>query len=103
MVGSDGLTDSVVKAVDAALTAHGLVKVRVFARGKRVTEARGDMLFTRACQTLAWRQRIFLPQAREDAPVLLYLHGARWDVRGSSPRMRRARACGISRRAMRRC
>jgi putative YhbY family RNA-binding protein len=31
LVGGDGLTDAVVKEVDAALTAHGLIKVRVFA------------------------------------------------------------------------
>ncbi len=41
MVGSDGLTDPVVKAVDAALNAHGLVKVRVFVDDR---EARGAML-----------------------------------------------------------
>jgi hypothetical protein len=26
----------------------------------------GDLAFTRACQSLNWRQRVFLPQARED-------------------------------------
>ena len=31
LVGGDGLTDAVVREVDAALTAHGLIKVRVFA------------------------------------------------------------------------
>jgi len=30
MIGSDGLTPAVQKEVDAALTAHGLIKVRVF-------------------------------------------------------------------------
>ena len=30
MVGNDGLTESVVKEIDAALGAHGLIKVRVF-------------------------------------------------------------------------
>jgi RNA-binding protein YhbY len=30
MVGGDGLTDNVKKEVDAALNAHGLIKVRVF-------------------------------------------------------------------------
>lgn len=29
-------------------------------------------------------------------PVLLYLHGARWDVRGSAPRIRRMQALGFS-------
>jgi pimeloyl-ACP methyl ester carboxylesterase len=39
---------------------------------------------------------LWLPQERADAPVLLYLHGARWDVRGSAPRMRRMHALGFS-------
>ena len=30
------------------------------------------------------------------APVLLYLHGARWNVNGSAPRMRRMQALGFS-------
>jgi alpha-beta hydrolase superfamily lysophospholipase len=33
---------------------------------------------------------------RADAPVLLYLHGARWDVRGSAPRIRRMQELGFS-------
>jgi len=33
---------------------------------------------------------------RPDAPVLLYLHGARWDVTGSAPRMRRMHEMGFS-------
>jgi alpha-beta hydrolase superfamily lysophospholipase len=39
---------------------------------------------------------LWLPQADAKAPVLLYLHGARWDVRGSAPRMRRMHALGFS-------
>lgn len=39
---------------------------------------------------------LWLPQPRADAPVLLYLHGARWDVRGSAPRMRRLHALGFA-------
>jgi putative YhbY family RNA-binding protein len=37
MIGNDGLTDAVRKEVDAALNAHGLIKVRVFCdeRGER--------------------------------------------------------------------
>ena len=31
-----------------------------------------------------------------DAPVMLYLHGARWDVRGSAPRIRRMQELGFS-------
>jgi alpha-beta hydrolase superfamily lysophospholipase len=39
---------------------------------------------------------LWLPQARADAPVALYLHGARWDVSSSSFRMRRLHAMGVS-------
>jgi putative YhbY family RNA-binding protein len=38
-IGSDGLTDGVRKEVDAALKAHGLVKVRVFSEDRTVREA----------------------------------------------------------------
>ena len=39
---------------------------------------------------------LWLPQADEAAPVLLYLHGARYDVRGRAPRMRRMHELGFS-------
>ena len=39
---------------------------------------------------------LWLPQADPGAPVLLYLHGARYDVRGSAPRMRRLHEMGFS-------
>lgn len=39
---------------------------------------------------------LWLAQARADAPVLLYLHGARWDVRSSAQRMRRMHELGFS-------
>ena len=39
---------------------------------------------------------LWLPPPRPDAPVLLYLHGARWDVRGSAPRMRRMHELGFA-------
>jgi len=39
---------------------------------------------------------LWLAQDRADAPVLLYLHGARWDVRGSAHRMRRMHELGFS-------
>ena len=39
---------------------------------------------------------LWLAQPRPDAPVLLYLHGARWDVRGSAPRMRRMHDLGFA-------
>ena len=39
---------------------------------------------------------LWLPQARTDAPVLLFLHGARWDIRGSAQRMRGLHELGSS-------
>jgi uncharacterized protein len=39
---------------------------------------------------------LWLPQDRADAPVLLYLHGARFDVRGSAHRMRRMHELGFA-------
>lgn len=39
---------------------------------------------------------LWLPQAHAGAPLLLYLHGARWDVRGSAPRMRRLHDLGFA-------
>jgi alpha-beta hydrolase superfamily lysophospholipase len=39
---------------------------------------------------------LWVPQPRPDAPVLLYLHGARWDVRSSAGRIRRMHDLGFS-------
>lgn len=39
---------------------------------------------------------LWLAQPQSDAPVLLYLHGARWDVRSSAQRMRRMHDLGFS-------
>lgn len=39
---------------------------------------------------------LWLPQPDPGAPVLLYLHGARYDVRGSAPRMRRMHELGFA-------
>lgn len=39
---------------------------------------------------------LWLANEKPDAPVLLYLHGARWDVTGSAPRVRRMAALGYS-------
>lgn len=38
---------------------------------------------------------LWASRPRADAPVLLYLHGARWDVRGSAQRMRRMQELGF--------
>lgn len=39
---------------------------------------------------------LWLAQSNPDAPVLLYLHGARWDVRSSAHRMRRMHELGFA-------
>ena len=39
---------------------------------------------------------LWMPQQRAGAPVLLYLHGARWNVAGSSGRIRRMHELGFS-------
>lgn len=39
---------------------------------------------------------LWLPHDEPGAPVLLYLHGARWDVRSSAGRMRRMHELGFS-------
>jgi uncharacterized protein len=39
---------------------------------------------------------LWLPQDDPNAPVLLYLHGARYDVRGSAHRMRRLHGLGFA-------
>lgn len=38
MIGSDGLTDAVQKEINAALNAHGLIKVRVFGDDRAIRE-----------------------------------------------------------------
>ena len=48
MIGSDGLTPSVQKEVDAALNAHGLIKVRVFSDERAARE----MIFTTLADAL---------------------------------------------------
>lgn len=39
IIGADGLTDAVVKETDAALRAHGLIKVRVFSDDRPLRES----------------------------------------------------------------
>jgi alpha-beta hydrolase superfamily lysophospholipase len=39
---------------------------------------------------------LWLAQPQADAPVLLYLHGARWNVRSSATRMRRLHSLGFA-------
>jgi len=46
LVGGDGLTANVIKEVDAALNAHGLIKVRVFSDDRTAREAMFQQLST---------------------------------------------------------
>ena len=39
---------------------------------------------------------LWLASQQPDAPVMLYLHGARWNVTGSAPRIRRMQELGFS-------
>lgn len=39
---------------------------------------------------------LWMPANKRQAPLLLYLHGARWNVKGSSPRIRRLHEMGFS-------
>jgi len=39
---------------------------------------------------------LWMPSGNAQAPLLLFLHGARWNVTGSSPRIRRLQAMGFS-------
>nr|WP_295076624.1 YhbY family RNA-binding protein [uncultured Roseateles sp.] len=48
MIGSDGLTPAVVKATDAALNSHGLIKVRVFSDDR----ANRESIFASLCGEL---------------------------------------------------
>ena len=46
LVGGDGLTANVIKEIDAALNAHGLIKVRVFSDDRTAREAMFQQIST---------------------------------------------------------
>lgn len=50
-VGQSGLTDAVVRAVDQALTAHGLIKVKLGDADRTVRAEQADMLCSRTDAT----------------------------------------------------
>ena len=67
--------------------------------GAAAAEGMQDVWIEHESAALGQRVRLhglWLPQASPQAPVLLYLHGARWDVRSSSHRMRRLHELGFS-------
>jgi uncharacterized protein len=72
---------------------------RTWGGGLAAAEGMEDVWIDFASQesgTPARLHGLWLAQPRADAPVLLYLHGARWDVRGSAPRMRRLHDLGFA-------
>ncbi len=72
---------------------------RTWAGGLAAAEGMQDVWIEFDSQAAAQRARLhglWLPQPAPDAPVLLYLHGARWDVRGSAHRMRRMHELGFA-------
>jgi len=73
---------------------------RTWAGGAAAAEGMSDVwiAFTprEAEATPARLHGLWLAQPRSDAPVLLYLHGARWDVRSSAQRMRRMHELGFA-------
>lgn len=72
---------------------------RTWARGAAAAEGMQDVWIDFRSATEGQDVRLhglWLPQPQADAPVLLYLHGARWDVRGSAPRMRRMHELGFA-------
>lgn len=67
--------------------------------GTSAAEGMQDRWITFESRVSAERVRLhalWLPQPQADAPVLLYLHGARWDVRSSAFRMRRMHELGFA-------
>jgi pimeloyl-ACP methyl ester carboxylesterase len=72
---------------------------RTWAGGLAAAEGMQDVWIAFASQATGQDVRLhalWLPQPAPDAPLLLYLHGARWDVRGSAHRMRRMHELGFS-------
>lgn len=75
MIGADGLTPGVLKEADAALTAHGLIKVRVFSDDRaersalmlRLTSELGAADVQQIGKLLVlWRPVAEKPKARDD-------------------------------------
>lgn len=68
--------------------------------GNTATEAQGMQdvwidFHSRVANAPVRLHALWMPHERADAPVLLYLHGARWGVAGSAPRIRRMQALGF--------
>lgn len=104
-----GLTRGLAAGLVALMSSAGLETQQrklIFQLGTRTDEAASS-----DCQDLGERwiefdsevtgkavrlHALWLAHADADAPVLLYLHGARWDMSGSVQRMQQLRALGFS-------
>lgn len=67
--------------------------------GAQNTDGMEDVWISFASRSSGLQEKLhglWLPADRADAPVLLYLHGARWNVSGSSRRIRRMQELGFS-------
>jgi pimeloyl-ACP methyl ester carboxylesterase len=76
---------------------------RTWSRGEEAARGMRDVwidFHSAAADKTVQLHGLWLPHAshatRADAPVLLYLHGARWNVTGSAPRIRRMQELGFS-------
>ncbi|MCM5680250.1 lysophospholipase [Schlegelella sp. S2-27] len=68
-------------------------------RGLQATEGMADVWIEFASQETGQPARLHAlwhPRPEANAPVLLYLHGARWGVNGSAHRVRRMQSMGFS-------
>ncbi len=73
MIGSDGLTSAVKKETDAALLAHGLIKVRVFSddrtQRENIFQALADELNAAPIQHIGKLLVLWRPKAAKERPV----------------------------------
>ena len=73
MIGNDGLTAAVVKEADAALKAHGLIKIRVLGDDRAVREAiymqLADQLSAAPIQHIGKLLVLWRPQAEKEKAV----------------------------------
>ena len=80
--------------------AQGMDDVWITFNSKTATDGEKNVrlhgLWLEADQPLAVKTSALTTSVKRDSPVLLYLHGARYNVTGSAPRMRRMQELGFS-------
>jgi putative YhbY family RNA-binding protein len=73
MIGNDGLTSAVVKETDLALSAHGLIKIRVLGDDRQAREvifqALADQLHAAPIQHIGKLLVLWRPQVEKEKPV----------------------------------